>query len=153
LSGLIGGTPFSHLLKTAIVPQSPTPTNHWPSRLQAECRKAKALYLGISTILWALIERKGSDIPRSMCCSFIFFCFALVVPELVLTADEAVDVVLPSRTCRGRPSGKPFAFCDPSSPTPEFSRRCKSQKKVLLFSLAAARIGWRPSWWKIEKRM
>lgn len=60
-------------------------------------------------------------------------------------ADEAVDAELPSRTCLGRLSGKPFEFRESSSPVPDFSRRCKSQKKVLLLSLPATKIGWRPS--------
>jgi hypothetical protein len=65
----------------------------------------------------------------------------LVVPEPALMADEAVDAELSSRTCLGRASGKPFVFAEPLSPVPESSRRCRSQKKVLLFSLPATKTG------------
>lgn len=127
-SGFIGGTPFSQRLKTLIVPQSPTATHHWPSRLHEKWRKAKALYFGVSTILCALMERKGSDIPLSRTTSFTFFCFIFVLPEPALMAEEAVEAELPSRTCRGRPSGTSFpalSLLSPvlDSPVPEFSRR------------------------------
>ena len=151
-SVLRGGTPFSHRWKTLIKPQSPTPTHHWPSRLQAKCRIVKCLYFGISMTLCALIERNGSHRPRSRTCSFVFLSlFFVAFDDAALTAEEAFDTELSSRTCRGKPFG--ISCWESSSPVPDCSRRWRSQKNALLFSLPATRTGWRPSSWNKEKRM
>lgn len=121
-SVLRGGTPFSHRWKTLMKPQSPTPTHHWPSRLQEKCRNGKCLYFGISTTLCALIERNGSHIPRSRTCSLVLFTLVFVaVADPALMAEEAFDTELSSRTCRGKLLGP--SCWESSSPVPDCSRR------------------------------